>query len=280
MSMPTLTSRRTVASLLIALVVAAPSAFAAPRPATLPWELKGCDALIVLIPAEPAALAPHLPKGFTANVPASVAALLPPDPRLRAVVGLEIFKCASGSVLKGSQDAIDYASFWTFAEPPPGTPGREKYDLTFVKWDTLIPDQPRRDLLARYGLPAQDGKGALDLWGGRTAHPSAYRPDLGPGAFASTWTMGGESYRFAGATGSPVTFRGRFVEYQAGAGGITQWQSRYNAAAATGGSGVVSLHAGGLPARILGVTTAQGYYLVPTGLDFIGQIVLAGKPRR
>lgn len=232
---------------------------------TLDWGLSGCRAVIALVPVEPAALQAHLPEGFTATVPDSVAAVLPPDPRLDAVIGIEALDCAQGVGLHGTVDDLDYGSFFTFVDPPAHLAAPER-DLHFVKWDVLIPDAPRRDVLRRHGLAARDGAVAFETW----------LPGAGGTAFDVDLAFeGGEGYRFRGVAGAPTAFTGSFIEHSPATGGLATWTTQYDAAAASGGGGTVELAPGGFPAQVLGRTLADAYFLVPTGLDFTdGAIVL------
>lgn len=227
---------------------------------TIDWGLSGCRGLVVLVPTSPESLEAHLPAGFTATMPDSVAELLPPDPRLEAVLGLEVLDCEEGAGLHGPVQGLDYASFWTFVEPPEGHDDRG-HDLSFVKWDTLVPDEPRRDLLVDHGLAARDGEVSFDLW-------SPLDPGAGVG-FDAGWTFAdGETYRFIGAAAVPVDFNGSFVEYAPASVGLAEWETSYRSASAFGGQGLAELDADGWPAEVLGDTLVDAYFLVPSDLDF------------
>jgi hypothetical protein len=263
------TVRRTLLTVIVGAVVVAAPVAAQPTGRTLDWGLTDCRGVIALVPSSPEVLEPHLPDGFAATFPAGVAALLPPDPRLEAVVGLEVLDCAEGVGLHGTVEGLDYASFFTFAEPPAHLRSPDR-DFHFVKWDVLVPDAPRRDVLRRYGLAARDGEATFRTW----------LPGAGGTAFDVGWTFeGGEGYRFRGVAGAPVDFIGSFVEHSSAGNGLAAWTTQFEAAAATGGAGVVELAQGGFPARVLGRTVADAYFLVPAGLDFVdGLITLPAQP--
>jgi hypothetical protein len=265
---------RTVGAGAAALLLITGTGASAAPPRSLEWRLTGCDGVVALVPSTPQALQPHLPAGFTAFVPPAVAAALPPDPRLRAVVGLEVFDCAEGSGLRGSVGRQQYASVFTFVQPPAHLRNKG-FDLDFFKWETLVPDTPRREALAAAGLPVEDGSVALDLASARTSSASpVYAVD-------ATWrTASGGRHRFTGAAAAPTTFAGTFVEYQRATGGLAEWQSRYGAPAANGGGGRVELAPGSLPARILGAQSSDAYLLVPSQVDFRGRTVLPRGGRR
>lgn len=243
---------------------------------SLEWGLSDCRGVIGLIPVEAAAVRAHLPPGFAPVLPDSVAALLPPDPRLDAVLGLEVLDCARGVGLHGWLEELDYASFWTFVEPPARLRDHGQ-ELAFFKWDTLVPDRDRRDLLRRYGLAARGGEVDLTLWsddavGGASA-------DAGV-AFEAGWSFSdGERYRFTGAAAAPVSFAGSFIEFTQASSGLAEWVTRYRSDRAVAGAGTVTLDPRGLPARMLGRISSDAYFLVPSGLDFFGsRIDLPPKP--
>lgn len=249
---------------LVGALVALPSGAADGRSTrserTIPWGLSGCKGVIVLVPTPAESLRPHLPSGFTAVVPDSVRQMLPPDPRLDAVFGLEVLECAEGEGLDGPIDGLDYASFWTFVQPP-RRHARHRHDLSFVKWDTLVPDAPRRDLLVDHGLRARDGVVTFDRW-------TPLAPDAGV-AFDVGWTFaGGEAYRFAGTAATPVDFRGSFIEFSPASDGLARWQTKFAAPLAFGGAGVAEFAPGGMPASVVGHHVADAYFLVPVDLSF------------
>lgn len=225
---------------------------------SISWGLTDCDAIIALVPIEADSVQPHLPRGFTAIVPDSVRALLPPDPRLEAVMGIEALVCQNGTGLAQDVAAMDYGSVWTFVEPPASL-ADESYPLSFFKWDTLVPDQPRRRFLSSRGLPVVDGDANLSSW---------YITPAGIVFDATLELKGGGSHRLTGAAGAPIEFTGRLIEFQKGRGGLAEWRTAYGAATALGGGGTVELEGGSFPAEVVGAQRAQAYFLVGTGVDF------------
>jgi hypothetical protein len=245
---------------------------------TLEWGLTDCRGVVALIPTQKATLQPHLPGGFSPTLPPSVAALLPPDPRLEAVLGLEVLDCVEGAGLHGPVQGLDYASFWTFVQPPVHLRNHGK-QLTFFKWDTLVPDEPRRELLREYGVPARDGRVTVDLWSDEVVASTGSGVGAPAVALDAGWSFdGGERYRFTGVATAPVEFAGSFVEYGPAGTGLAEWTTDYRSRRALGGAGTVTMEPAGFPARMLGRTVTDAYFLVPTGLDFFdGQITLPPK---
>lgn len=268
-----------LAAMLLGLTVTGASAHGGHQ---LDWNLETCDAVIAMIPVDHEAIQPHLPDGFTADIPDRVRTQLPPDPTLDAVLGMEAFTCRSGSDLHGQVAPMSYASYWTFADPP-GDLDQGPYDLTFVKWDTLIPDRDRRHLLRDHGLPARDGNVTFDLF-----EPDTRSLSAGPGVVGSEVNphledvpqgaafdvelefADGESYRFTGTTGDDTAFRGDFIEYAPTDRALATWTTSYRARTARVGTGTVQLDPHGTPARILSTSTTRAYYLTATGLDLTG----------
>lgn len=255
------------------------------------WSLDRCDAVIAMIPTDAARLQPHLPDGFTADVPADVRAQLPPDPTLDAVLGMEASTCRSGAGLHGQVAPMSYASYWTFADPPDDL-DQGRHDLTFVKWDTLVPDRDRRQLLSDHGLPVRDGTVTFGLF-----EPDTRSVSAGPGVVGSevnphldevpqgvTFDVqlqfdDGESYRFTGTTADDTAFRGDFIEYVLTDGGLATWTANYRARAARVGTGTVQLDPDGAPAQMLATTSTRAYYLTATGLYLTdGTITMPDEP--
>lgn len=236
----------------------APGARAKPRAGdSIAWGLTACDAVIALIPVDADSVQAHLPKGFTAEVPDSVRALLPPDPRLEAVFGLEGLACEEGVGLKRDVDGMQYGSYWTFVEPPKRL-ADDAYPLRFFKWDTLVPDRPRRNFLAARGLPVSDGDTTFTSW----------NPTPVGIAFDVTLRLGGSTHRFLGSAGSPVDFSGTFVEFTKARRGLSAWRTAYDSTRAVGGTGIVEMQAESFPAEVVGSERAQSYFLVGSGVNF------------
>lgn len=247
-----------------------PSAGANSRPRVhgIPWGLTGCIAVIALIPLDAAAVEPHLPEGFTPVVPDSVRALLPPDPRLESVFGLEALSCEEGVGLRGDVAGMKYGSYWTFVQPPERL-ADNAYPLNFFKWDTLVPDQPRRDFLDRRGLSVFDGDANFGSW---NASPFGIAFDV------ALDLEGSGSHRFLGAAGAPVDFSGTLIEFADADRGLAAWRTAYASASAFGGSGLVELDGGSFPAEVVGAQAVQSYFLVGTGINFTDAYITL--PRR
>src|SRR5690349_9649711 len=75
----------------------------------LAWNLTGCRELAVFFEADPAAVRPYLPAGFEPGPGATPAS---------TTVGMDAFRCASGSGVDGDLADVSYASFWAVATPP------------------------------------------------------------------------------------------------------------------------------------------------------------------
>jgi hypothetical protein len=247
--------RSLLAAAVLVLALLAQPATAGSADRVLPWGLDDCRFVIALVPTSAARIAAHLPDGFVPVVPDSVRALLPPDARLEAVFGLEVFDCASGAGLGGPVDGLDYGSFWSFVQAPAAL-ADDRYQLAFYKWDTLVPDDDRRTLLAEAGALVRDGEAALDRF---VATP--------PGTVLDARLVldGSQSFRFAGATAAPVDFTGTFIEYQQGDDGFVAWRTAYRSDAAHGGAGLVEFAPASFPTVVLGEPRAQAYLLAGTG---------------
>lgn len=230
---------------------------ARPKSRTIPWGLKNCEAVIAVIPIESEQIDGYLPKGFTAVIPPEAGSLLPPDPRLDAAFGVEALSCESGHGLKGQVADLDYGSVWTFVEPPEALKD-PSYPFAFVKWDTLVPDAPRRDVLTKMGFPARDGSVAANYLGTVNAG-LGYNVDL---------SLGDEQYSFKGGSVAPVVFSGKFIEYMPGSRGIGEWRTDFSASSAYGGSGLMTLDPDSLAAEVVGATEVQAYFLVAVGMTF------------
>ncbi|HUR61429.1 MAG TPA: hypothetical protein VM286_03580 [Candidatus Thermoplasmatota archaeon] len=137
----------------------------------LAWNMQGCVFVAAVLQVPAALVQPLVPPGFRVMHAAEFAlegassqpVPTPPAPDGKdGNIGVEAFQCESGSGLNGSVPGMTYASFYTGVEPPAslkvaGTP------FYFVKWDTLVPDLPRQDLLRSYGLPVHNGTATASL---------------------------------------------------------------------------------------------------------------------
>lgn len=236
----------------------APAAGRTRRGTTIPWGLENCNAVIALIPVTADSIQQHLPRGFTPMIPESVRALLPPDPRLEAVFGLEALKCERGTGIRGSLRDVDYGSIWTFVEPPPDLADPD-YPISFFKWDTLIPDKASRRLLSWRGVSVSDGSTDFASWS---------TTPLGIGFDVTVEFDGEGTHRFVGAAGAPTEFQGSFVEFSPARRSISEWRAAYDADVAYGGTGVVEMEPASFAAETVGEERAQAYFLVTSGLTF------------
>lgn len=201
-----------------------------------PWSLTDCAFAVAFVPADPAAVAAHIPSGFRLESDA---------------LGIEVFRCASGAGLNGSVDDIVYGSYFAAVSPPDDL-ALEGVDQYYYKWWVLVPDEERRDAFAALGMPVLDGTGSIN------ADPLA----LGPvhGATMDVASIGAHTFRFVAPEQEAGDGGGDewFAEFTPLAdGGHAVWRSLYTVARAGGGPGVVEVPAGSMAAEILGGTVAR-----------------------
>ena len=222
-----------------------------PLPAlSLPWSLTDCRFAVILVDVPAERVQPHVPEGFrvlsVAEVglggdPAPV-----PDPAGGGNFGLEVFQCDSGQGLDGPAEGLSYGSYFTAVEPPADL--RRDVDYHFVKWDTLVPDTPRRVLLQGYGLPVRDGLGTVEtevLQGPLTSHTGTL--DF----------FGEETVTFEGqslAPQEPVTF----VEYTRTSTGLAAWSTTMEFTAGGPGPQTVVVPSAGKATDVLGSGMHRG----------------------
>lgn len=249
-----------MAGLIVLLVVlGGRPAYATDRQLT--WNAQDCDFAIVLVPTSIDRIQPHVPEGFTPTVPEEAAELLPPDPRMEAVFGYEVFQCAEQTIGEHQANEIAYASLWTFVEPPPDVADPD-FPLAFVKWTTLVPDPQQRADLEDLGVPVTDGSADLGDLVVTTAGA----------AYDATFSLGPEkiSYHTSGASNNPTTFQGRFIEYSPliDRQGLARWRTNFAADQAFGGTATVRWDQEAMAAEVLGTTEAQAWVLAGSGLTF------------
>lgn len=218
----------------------------------LAWGLTGCRFGVALIDVPAADVQPFVPEGFRILSVAEVgvepnAPMDVPNPRGDGNFGIELFQCDEGVGLDGTVvPAIVYGSFFTAVEPPMEL--RRDVDFHFVKWDTLVPDEPRRELLQSYGMPVRNGTASVTQRLGQGSVSS----------YAGTLTFeGGESYTFQGASALPqagVTF----VEYMVTPGGLAAWSTTVEFLVGGVGPQTVTVPAGSFAAEVLGSGTFRG----------------------
>lgn len=234
---------------------------AGPSLSTLPWSLTDCRVVVALVPVSADAVEAHLPEGFRAGS-GQEAFGLPPDVRGDAVIGLESFACASGTGLNDTVDHLAYGAYFT-AVVPPDEHAVDEADVSLFKWDTLVPDAPRRAHLEARGMPVVDG--ATDL-SGLEETPLGHRFDV-------TLQMAGDEHRFQGTADQPAEdFRKGFyfVEHMAADEGLAAWHMPENEAPdALSGTGIVTLAAGSLPAQIVGGDSSQAFFASATTVQFV-----------
>lgn len=225
----------------------------------LEWGAQDCDFVIVLLPTGKDTIQPYLPEGFTPTIPENQP--LPPDPRMEAVLGYEVFHCGQQTVGEHvAQDGI-YAAVWTFVEPPEGVADPD-HPLTFFKFATLVPDDDQRATLADLDVSVSDGSGDM-----------ADMAVTSAGAlFDVSFTLepDGGSYHASGSGSSPADFGGSFVEYSPldGRDGFAAWRTDFAADDAFSGAGVARWDDDAFAAEVLGTTETEGWMLTGQGLRF------------
>ena len=252
-----------VAALLGGCFASAPSAprsdGAMPSPvgaaASIPWTLDSCKVAVISVPVPSASVAPFLPKGF-APQPISAASAT-------TFFGAEAFRCKSGSGLRGNVTDLSYASFWATVIPPAklATKGVTQY---YVKWDTLVPDDARREALVAAGFPARSGSASvtIDATGAVTGQAHL--------EYAGDLTIQGV------AAGSQPNAAATFVEFTPTLDGfVGAWAATSAASTDALGPGTLTVAAGSVAAKILGGTTAAGGLDVSTWTFHDGNITLA-----
>lgn len=227
----------------------------------LPWGFSGCKTVVAIVPVDEAALAEHLPEGFTPRS-AEEALGLPPDPRGEGAIGLETFACPSAVGLQGPLEDIAYGAVFSPVEPPSNL-SHPDADVVFYKWSTLVPDDPRRQALADEGLPVVDG--STDLSGLQQTPTGAHTFDV-------SLTLGNATFTFQGGAGQPnEDFRNGlpFVEFQEANGGFAYWASLSNeAAGANSGTGTLGLDPGHWTSDVVGSETTQAFMVASTNVTF------------
>lgn len=221
----------------------------------VPWGLDSCTFLIGFAQVDADVLAAHLPDGFT---PAP--GLLP---GAGPVLGIEAFTCNDGLGLDGQPvGPLPYGSFFASVAPPEEL-RLDGTDTYWVKWDTLVPDAPRREALAAAGLPARDGRTLLSNDAG--LQTATLELD-GVGTFTVTGRA------VTPATTSPGP--GYFAEFTPTAGGLARWNASAMDSTTSLGVGAVTVPAGSLAATLLGAETAPATVMAGSWSFTAGQTVL------
>ena len=212
---------------------------AASSPRVLPWGIFACDYVVANVPVQPDALRPYLPEGFEPEEAQGPLALAQGG----AYLGVEMMRCESGAGLDGNVTDLHYGSFFTTVVPPANASDPDA-GLQMVKWDALVPDAPRRDVLAAAGLPARDGSVTLSR-------------EAAPARVAATLTLDGlGAYAIEGTAPRPGNpFGGTFVEFMPSQhGGLARWRADYESEAFHSGWGTLTLEPGTWPAEVAGGT--------------------------
>ena len=204
---------------------------------SIAWGLDGCRFLIGFVQVADAALAAQLPEGFS-PAPGMLPAGGP-------VLGIEAFECDGGIGLDGQWvKPIAYGSVFASASPPDDL-AIEGTSTYWVKWDTLVPDAPRREALVAAGLPAHDGRTEVSD---------------GPGPRTATLELDGDGAFTVTAAPAPFAQQapgpGRFAEFTPTADGLARWNASAIDMSTSLGAGVVTVPAGSMAASLIGAQTA------------------------
>jgi hypothetical protein len=212
---------------------------------------------VISVPVPSASGAPFLPKGF-APQPIGVASGT-------TFFGVEAFRCKSGSGLRDNVSDLAYASFWAAAIPP-GSLTVKGVTQYYVKWDTLVPDDARRAVLAQAGFPARGGTAAVAMDAAGVVTATAHMERAGDITIQGV------------AAGSQANPAASFIEFTpVGDGVVGAWGATSAPSTDAVGPGTVAVSAGSVAAKILGATTASGGLDVSTWTFHDGNVTLALK---
>lgn len=189
------------------------------------WGLAGCAFVIVSVPVDPAALAPHVPEGF-APAPGRL------DP-LRASIELDAYRCDEGRWGDATLPDMSYGSVYVPVEPT-AERREEGYGAYFVKWDPLVADEGVRARLVAAGLPAHAGDAQVAIAGGGVSASLGYAG--GAGGFSIEGAVGALEPQ-----GAPLPFM-EFTPLEDGR--LATWRARLHDAEIGQGAGVVELGPG------------------------------------
>ncbi len=233
----------------------------------LEWSLMDCAVVVAVVPVEADAVAERLPEGFE-PVSAEESLGLPPDPRGEGAIAFETFACAAGAGLDGEVQDLAYGAIFAPVAAPGDAPGPSA-DVHFYKWETLVPDEDRRQVLRGAGLPAVDGSSGLS---GFEATPTGH-------VFDASLTLDGATFQFTGVAPAPnQDFRDgfTFLEHQQGDDGLAYWVSYENEAVeGNSGSGTLMLDPGHWASDVVGAQSTQAYMVASPEVHFTdGEIVL------
>lgn len=228
---------------------AAPAPDEPPTQRVIPWGLTECRYLVGWTEVDEAALAPYVPDGFTL----SRAGLLPGGALARPYLGFEAFTCASGAGLDGIVEQMTYGSVFTEVEVP--EPLQDDESLFYVlKWDVLVPDAPRRELMAAQGFGARDGTAFVLGGAAGTAEAQLALEEVGEFRmlFAPTQTVSSEGQGGPFKEFTPDAELARFATWRA--------SYAWDEPTFRQGRGFVELSEGSWPAEVLGATRAPAAF--------------------
>lgn len=235
----------------------------------LEWSADDCRFVIVLVPTDAETLQPYLPDGFTPTIPESEP--LPPDPRMGAVLGYEVFRCGQQTIGGHTARPGTYGAVWTFVEPPDDLVDPER-PLTFFKFRTLVPDDRQRQTLAGLDVSVLDGTGDM---------ADMVVTDAGAVfGVGSTFEPSGVSYDATGAAQQPDALGGSFVEYSPleGRDGFAAWRTDFGADRTFSGAGVLRWDDDAFAAEVLGTTESEAWMLAGDGLAFTNGSITVPRP--
>lgn len=235
--------------------------------ARVPWALSGCQLVIAVVPADPAAFADRIPPGFRVLGVNEIPGLPAQDTRQAGNLGVEAFRCASASGLNASANVSDasYGSVFAFVEPP-----RELRDANathhFLKWDVLVADPALREALRAEGVNATDGNATFSRF-----------QDVGPGRlFQAAARMANDTFEFEGGSGAAADAEAfSFVEFTPVGDRLVRWRANVTSSGLTGGAGFLASDGPGWASDVLG-SRAQAY-LLSGGGDLAGEILVPSR---
>lgn len=264
--------------LLLALLLVAPAAGCIERlrglepdppvGTVLPWSQSGCTFVVAIVPVAAARLQDRLPPGFRSLTPAELE--LPDDPRGDANLGVEAWRCAEavGHNESVTLNDVAYGALFSFVEPPAELVDNAS-QYHFVKWDVLVPDRERRDLLMLHGLPAYDGNATFPRF---QPVQDAVAFDVGL-ELNGTWTIRGTT-----VNPEPGFQAFAFTEYTATPHGLAKWTTNATAGATTSGAGFLT-STSAFFREVAGSDRAQAYVIAGSGGAFAnGTLTLPALP--
>lgn len=228
-----------------------------PISGSIPWHLHDCAMIAAIGPAPPGSLDAFTPEGLRIVTMTEVFELgLPVNPGPEQNFGVELLQCEDGSTLTGSAP-MTYASYFAMAEVTGELDNRDAH-LTFVKWDTMVPDKDRREYLQAAGLPVVDGDVEVSLFS------PLPRGILASGGF----NLGSDAITIDGYAGQPYEpGNSDFIEFQATDVGLATWYTTYNMQMFNGAVTIQS-SPGSWAAEIYGAPVVAGGAFFASG-DFV-----------